>query len=185
MTMKQTYYRESDVDGGAWKVALITREHNDGTRDLLVFGKVGDKPKKVAGAAEYPDAESGWSDTRQVGNGRLELQSEQLRTAVNAGEVELPAEKPELAETEPPAEPETSEPSLDPADFTVEELEDALKTVEDFVDLAAIRIAEIEGKNRVTAVEAIDERARELGEAEDEANRLAAAGDGAGLTEDE
>jgi len=56
---------------------------------------------------------------------------------------------------------------LDPSEYTVAELEDALATGDYDGGLGTIEAAEREGKDRDTALEAIDDRRDELSEAEE------------------
>ena len=71
--------------------------------------------------------------------------------------------------------------ALDPADHTVADLEDALADVDDADELAAILEAERDGKDRKTAVAAIEARLEavggDAGADEDEAAEDEEAGD--------
>ncbi|MDZ7730328.1 MAG: electron transfer flavoprotein subunit alpha/FixB family protein [Natrialbaceae archaeon] len=59
--------------------------------------------------------------------------------------------------------------TLDPSDVTVDELREAVADIDSIEDLETIRDAEADGKNRTTALEAIDDRLEDLSDGDEPA----------------
>lgn len=152
--MQKTYVYDSDR--GAWFVALVLADDGD-TRDLKVYEKPG-RPQIRRAVRRFDPRRGGWSDARRHVPDECELAALEAIAAHAALEAE--ADEPAVsvpAPTEPA--PPSEGPSFDPGDLTVDELEEHLADVEDLEDLALIRFAELEGKGRKGALEAIDDRA--------------------------
>ena len=78
-----------------------------------------------------------------------------------AGWLDRPVPAPDAPDPDPTARPlaETEPPPLyDPSELTVDELTVMLPDLTSLEDLAMVRSAEVGGKNRKTALEAIDSR---------------------------
>lgn len=95
-----------------------------------------------------------------------------IRTSIQRsnGDVFEPGDEIEPTEAElsafgdnlEPVQEETPDVSLDPSEYTVSELETEIEDYDSVSALQEVREAEEEGKDRATALEAIDERIDEL-----------------------
>lgn len=152
-----------DMDRRRWGVAHWLGGEGADRRDLDVYHTPGRAPELRENATPFHPQRGGWSDA-QPSDPRIDA----LLAGLPEEAFEAPALEPAKVPTVPAPAPSDA---LDPSVLTVDELEDALedlaKAHEDDVDallleLAAIRVAELDGKGRKTAVEAIDALVNEL-----------------------